>query len=191
MLDYLQFLQKPVEKSKMAFFSDSAQSIFQTDWSFPYERFEAVEKCTLYVNMRNSDNIHKRIIEYSREETVPGGWITGKEPEIFQGSVIDFIEKLHSREGIQANDIAVLAYNTDTLKSLNSHTQKRIYFTDKLTEWNENKILKTTVQSFKGLEANVIIIADTPSVSDKIKVNQLNYVGESRAKYRLYIHSAD
>ena len=192
MLEAMQFLLKPVETSKIAFFSDSAQRIFQNNWSFPYDRFDKeVEESKLRVNMRNSDNIHHRIIEYSEEHTIAGGWITGKKPEIFQESVVALIERLREEDGIQPYDIAVLAYNTDTLTKINNHVQKKIHFTDKLTEWDEEKILKTTVQSFKGLEANVIIIPDAPRLSDSEKIKHLCYVGESRAKYRLYVHSED
>ena len=139
--------------------------------------------------MRNTDNIHARIIAYSGESTMAAGLVTGKKPEIFKRSVIELIEALYD-EGIQPYDIAVLAYNTDTLSAIKSDAPKGIYFTDKLTEWDKQKILRATVQSFKGLEANVVIIADAPAL-DGNKNNKLNYVGESRAKYRLYIHSAD
>lgn len=191
MLDSLQFLRKG-ESSKMVFFSDSVQSIFQKGWKFPKDCFdEEVEENKLRVNMRNTDNIHSRIIAYSGESTKAAGLVTGKKPEIFKRSVIELIEALYD-EGIQPYDIAVLAYNTDTLSAIKSDAPKGIYFTDKLIEWDRDKqkILRATVQSFKGLEANVVIIVDAPAL-DGNKNNQLNYVGESRAKYRLYIHSAD
>ena len=77
--------------------------------------------------MRNSDNIHHRIIEYSEEHTIAGGWITGKKPEIFQESVVALIERLREEDGIQPYDIAALAYNTDTLTKINNHVQKKIH----------------------------------------------------------------
>ena len=190
MLFSLQFLAR--KNARIAFFSDSTQSIFQKGWQFPEKDYPGIETCRLRVNLRNTDNIHGRIIRYSGEKTVPGRFIAGRSPENFDCSVTDLVHKLKNVEGIRASDIAVLCYDQDALAGIANRTEDGICFTSNFGGWNEKKILKTTVRSFKGLEANVIIVADADHMPplEEAELNHLRYVCESRAKYRLYLHRA-
>lgn len=191
MLYSLQFIAK--EHAKIAFFSDSAQSIFRNDWAFPKEDYPGIETHTLRVNLRNTDRIHEQIVQYSREDTSPGGYISGMRPEFFNESVENLIQRLKNDEGIHPDDIAVLGYRQESIDNVRDRNQEQLYFTSNIREWNNRNrnILKTTVQSFKGMEANVVIIADADQMPnlDDVELNHLRYVGESRAKYRLYLHS--
>ena len=191
MLYSLQFIAK--EHAKIAFFSDSAQSIFRNDWAFPKEDYPGIETHTLRVNLRNTDRIHEQIVQYSREDTSPGRYISGMRPEFFNESVENLIQRLKNDEGIHPDDIAVLGYRQESIDNVRDRNQEQLYFTSNIREWNNRNrnILKTTVQSFKGMEANVVIIADADQMPnlDDVELNHLRYVGESRAKYRLYLHS--
>ena len=117
--------------------------------------------------------------------------ITGENPREFDCTVVELIRRL-KKEGRQSGDIAVLGYKKEHLDQIGNSSQDEIFFTDSLSQWSDRgSILKTTVQSFKGLEANVIIVADddVPMLGHE-EQNHLRYVCESRAKYRLYLHRA-
>ena len=186
------FLYLIKEKGRIAFFSDSAQSIFRGGWEFPAKDFVGLNEQYLDTNMRNTDNIHNRIVGYSHETTRPGGLIMGGPPKEFSGSVADLVANLLT-EGIRPHSIAVLAYRKKTIDGLQSDEARDVRFTEKFRFWNKRNgnVLKATVQSFKGLEADVVIVADSvpelPELTDTDR-DHLRYVAESRAKYRLYLH---
>lgn len=57
-----------------------------------------------------------------------------------------------------------------------------------LRKWREDKcILAETIQSFKGLEANCVILLLSENLQNQDENDKVRYVGESRAKYELYI----
>ena len=58
-----------------------------------------------------------------------------------------------------------------------------VYFRSDISKWlNRECILATTVQAFKGLEAEIVFYIKNASDATEIQ-----YVAESRAKYELYI----
>lgn len=57
-----------------------------------------------------------------------------------------------------------------------------------LGKWREDKcVLVETIQSFKGLEANCVVLVIAGNLPSQDENDKLRYVGESRAKYELYI----
>ena len=60
-----------------------------------------------------------------------------------------------------------------------------------LAKWREDKcVLVETIQSFKGLEANCVVLVITGTLANQDENDKLRYVGESRAKFELYIIDA-
>ena len=57
-----------------------------------------------------------------------------------------------------------------------------------LGKWKDDKcVLAETIQSFKGLEANCVVLVLAGNLPSQDENDRLRYVGESRAKYELYI----
>ena len=55
----------------------------------------------------------------------------------------------------------------------------------RVDEASARSILMTTIHQFKGLESNIVVLIDDGTLTDEER-----YVGESRAKYELYVVSA-
>ena len=57
-----------------------------------------------------------------------------------------------------------------------------------LAKWRDDRcVLVETIQSFKGLEANCVVLAIAGDLPNQDENDKLRYVGESRAKFELYI----
>ena len=58
-----------------------------------------------------------------------------------------------------------------------------MYFRNDISKWlNGECILATTIQSFKGLESEIVFY-----IASSNDVPEVQYVAESRAKYELYL----
>lgn len=174
----------------VAIFSDEGQTIFSLEprrgfpegWKFPREEVFGDEDVytpdpsPLVTNLRNTDCIFNEFKGYSSEATRPGRFIAGVPVVKTSQSCREIVNGLR-KKNYQPSDIAVLAPKLDLLPPGED------IFTDDLEIWRNNcKVLRTTVQSFKGLEANCVIF-----VGESQCVDELKYVGLSRAKYELYI----
>lgn len=172
----------------VAIFSDEGQTIFSLEprkgfpegWKFPREEVFGDEDVytpdPLVTNLRNTDCIFEEFKGYSSEDTRPGRFILGVPVVKTSQSCREIVSDLR-KKNYQPSDIAVLTPKLDLLPPGED------IFTDDLEIWRNNcKVLRTTVQSFKGLEANCVIF-----VGESQCVDELKYVGLSRAKYELYI----
>ena len=67
----------------------------------------------------------------------------------------------------------------------------RVTLTEELNDWKDNKgILYSTIRSFKGLEADIVVIVDVTKPGSKEVFSSADfYVGCSRAKHVLKIVS--
>ena len=195
----------------VAVFSDQCQTLFATDWELDVSLFEQ-PPCeeVLSKNFRNTDKIHSHFKDLSGEQTTvmlkecPS--FHTKDVEALHGldKVREIVESLLA-QGRYPSEIAILTDgkidriavssaanpngtpNPVPIKSYNAANSwndgKRI-----LAQWRASKcILKETIQSFKGLEANCLILVPSANIPDEETKNRLRYVGESRAKYELYI----
>lgn len=173
----------------VAIFSDEYQTIFsltprngaQQPWEFPQtEVFGTEEVYTpdpLSTNIRNTDRIFLAFKRLSEEETLPGEIIEGVEITRTTESCKEIVRKLREKNYYSPCDIAVLAPKRELLPSGDD------IFTDKFDVWRGNcKVLRATIQSFKGLEANCVLFLGEKQCSDELK-----YEAMSRAKYELYL----
>ena len=200
----------------VAVFSDDNQKLFNKDWSLDQNMFDKPPTCChLGKNYRNTDKILDHFRPLTEEKTIPmirekGNFSTKKVVEIEEDGAQKTIERLLS-EGRRPRDIAVLSDRVELLERFKSAIADgmskpipiRRYNEDAkgnrlswkegrkvLENWRNDKcILKETIQSFKGLEANCVVLLLAENSHDS-KENTMNrYVGESRAKYELYIVS--
>ena len=121
-------------------------------------------------------NVHSMIFENAR-------------PVEFVSDAKTILEKVLS-EGRRPCDIAILCASKNQFNSLPSFVSgtngRTIKFTEDTSVWrNGSRILKTTVRAFKGLEAPIVVFCE----GDLDEISEDRYVGESRAKYELYIVS--
>jgi superfamily I DNA and RNA helicase len=172
----------------VAVFSDENQTIFsleprhgaQKAWEFPKtEVFGAEEVVTreLSTNIRNTDRIFEVCRQLSDERTRPGHIIEGVEVAKTSEPCKEIIERLREKNHYSPGDIVVLAPRKELLPTGDD------IFTDNLDVWWKNcKVLRATIQSFKGLDANCVIFLGSKMCTDELK-----YEAMSRAKYELYI----
>lgn len=210
----LMLLQLAKNERNVGIFSDSRQTIFATDWELPKELFErpVFEPPELLKNYRNTETILNHFRDLSLENTIAmltkARFPDIKEvcEDIAQEQIARVLEDLLTVR--KPSEIAVL-FNADdampTLRTVQSPTgavELVRYNYDRagnrrslkdvkkhLRKWHDDKcILMETIQSFKGLEANcvVLIAPPMPWLSEDENM-RLRYVGESRAKYELYI----
>lgn len=91
--------------------------------------------------------------------------------------------------GVNAKDIVILSkYKkaNSILKDESTLCNLSIKEMDNITYENKNVLKYYTVQSFKGLEADIVFYIDIDGFSDT-KNRMINYVALSRAKSFLYI----
>lgn len=194
---------------KVVLFSDPEQTIYQsneTAWDEKNikDRFpNVVIPQALDKDYRNTDKIYDHFKELIASEMKPQlksnrVCVNGRpyRVEPVDETHVDVVKSLRAYfdDGMRKrSDVAVLAYTTNTLEmlprqiKLNSGENVRI--SENLADWIGDKcVYKSTVQSFKGLEANcLIIIDDSEKIEDEDQRNLLRYVGESRAKFKLII----
>lgn len=178
------------DERKIVVFSDQGQVFYHASWELDPRIFgeeDCLVKCiSLDENWRNTSLIHEHFKGYQECEEVIALIQDGvKDVE----EINDVEEKLKEllASGRQPKDIAILSADAENLKSHktvhNAASNKPVCISDNLDRWWSNEvILKQTIRRFKGLEAPIVIFIPSPSDSDVTR-----YVGESRAKYELYI----
>ncbi len=184
---------------RVVLFSDAEQTIFSYEgdsaWDYNEESLfqgEPVAQHQLSVNYRNAQPIHSRIAQYEVEKTIAylDKDTLGRDmmpvTSISKSEIPGSLSRLLERNS--PADIAVLAYTKDDLNAIlkfKDANGRTVDFVKDVEAWNRgSRVLKTTVQAFKGLEANIVILlcSNVSFVNDKLR-----YVGESRAKYELYL----
>ena len=178
---------------QIAVFSDSKQTIFTKNWSLDPvifgERAELLEY-RLTKNYRNTEKIFKHFQPLSKEDTIPvirsGVQFKTKDVcTVDRGQIIPLIEKM-LKDGRRVREIVILAADKNLLDGLVKVVGREgtnVYIKNDITKWFDgNCILATTVQSFKGLESEIVFYI--VSNNDEAEVQ---YVSESRAKYELYL----
>lgn len=183
---------------KAAFFQDTNQAIFsrtaQTS-EFPSGTFGLVEIVSLDINFRNTQKIHKFCECVQSTSTQAQDMVVGTVPILLSSDTISAVMAALNA-GFKPNHIAVLAQELSILNDVNSvmFNGKQINIYGKATVdddkadanlkgWKTGKhIWKSTLQSFKGLEAACVILLDA-SLANPANL----YVACSRAKHALYI----
>ena len=205
--------------------SDPGQAIYRNNDSWSESdlraRFEGILHETLNRNYRNTDKIYEHYKDTiaiadvvmrpqiaSKRVTVEGKPYLTPPVEEVDIPVSTLLEKYFQDETRKYSDIAILACTTSSLKKIPSQVGigngKKVRISNRLGDWLDNKVVyKSTVHSFKGLEANCLIIIDDfdqipledqdelseviGDVPTEYRRDFLRYVGESRAKFKLII----
>jgi Cdc6-like AAA superfamily ATPase len=187
-------LAKP-ESYKMIFM-DEMQNIFGHYTAIPNQN--NFIKYNLPENCRNTKNIVKylsTVLEKeikSFEKTPQGEEIIYKE---FKNQIeeqkylLDEIKSLTKEHEISTDQILVLL-NSEKADSCLSTTTKAgslpIVSLDRSGRMERNSINYTTINTFKGLEADIVFIIDADKIQEKQKLEKL-YTEASRARFKLYL----
>ncbi len=168
-------------------FYDKNQMIQSTQ--IPSYISEADCKLTLYKNCRNTINIARTSLRFLGNN---------KTPKMYDGAVIGEQAEMYYATEINEN-IHILNYLIDKLlenkyesiQILTCKTEENSIFKDECSEgkylYNGKKYPFTTCRKYKGLEADAVILVDIDKSLLKEELEQLLYVGASRAKYKLNI----
>lgn len=172
----------------------------------------------LVKNFRNTDKIYRHFADATvismkpqlRDGRIHVNGEPYRIPEVAEEEIkVETLLSKYLQDGTRRySDIAILACSTNSLNQLPRKIQlgenKSVSITDTFGDWIDNKtVYKSTIHSFKGLEANCIILIDdfnliTPSEQSELRERFgdvqvddqkefLRYVGESRAKFKLII----
>lgn len=146
-------------------------------------------KLTLYKNCRNTINIARTSLRLLGSENTPkmyDGAVMGESPNMFFST--DIVENINILNKLidniseeKYNNIQILTCKTEEKSILRNECSGGNYL------YKNRKIPFTTCRKFKGLEAEVIILVDLDKDIVKKDMEQILYVGASRAKYELNI----
>ena len=180
----------------MVIFMDQMQDIFRRYTKIPNaERFI---KYNLPENCRNTkaivkylSNVLNKKIE-SFDNSPSGGDVVVKS---FKNSLeqqkylIDEIKSLVREQGIKSEQILILI-NTSKLNSCLGSTNKignyDLKSLDNKARFVNDAISYTNINTFKGLEADIVFVLDVDEISENNK-KELLYTQASRAMHKLYI----
>jgi hypothetical protein len=192
MLFFSLIITNGIDNGKIYMFGDFVnQSIYEA--SIPdYEKVNllklAAKNLVMYplnINCRNTNNIHKLVsYAYNIDEQ---NWmmsnINGPNYEmiIYEHNAVKNIISNLLKEGVNPKNITVLSPFSKECSV--TYTELMQNFTIKQYSPDETKIVFSTIQSFKGLENDYIIVCDV----DETNFNETLYVALTRARYALYI----
>lgn len=196
----IELLCHRAEKVPLFIFYDPAQNLFVDEIVLP----EIGEPFLLKNNCRNTRNIAKtcaeiRGIEIDIHWAAPEGRIVNVKfcpDSVSQRKKAAGVLKQFRNGGLEANQIVILSpytHRNEKYSFFGVESLGKYKLTDSADEWNAgNGVLYATIKSFKGLEADAVILVDVPD-PDKDKYFTVNdlYVGASRAKHFLTILTRD
>lgn len=195
------FLKGGLENGKWIILFDPNQNIFQPMASFD-ETFKFLKEfcrpaiVSLNVNCRNTKQIAEKVstmtkVESAQYKNINGAEVVLKTFESNRECISELRKQLQSllTGGVNANNIVILSkYKKENsiLKDESTLCNLPIKEMDNISYANKNVIKYCTVQSYKGLESDIVFYIDIDGFSDT-KNRMINYVALSRAKSFLYI----
>ncbi len=185
-----QLLKSPGEGTLYIFYDDN-QQIYGTRLDFPLPGPPVV----LSENCRNTQTILKGFLPFYRGDEAPMAigpegrpveWIEPDGRTDFQ-IVSKLVGKLMKDEGLEASSITILSGKAEARSAFKEGGQ--LASRAKLS-WQyptpKGVVHCSTIQSFKGLESSVVIVAEICDLPE-VKLRELLYVGYSRAKFHLVV----
>ncbi len=188
----LQELLRDPDSGVLAVFGDPEQDIFGRGGILP-----DVPAYPLTLNFRNTKAIAKVVAELGCNNSRPWrGCPEGVEPVTAESrgsgkdrrAVSELVKRLVDKEGITPDRIVILTPHrrqNSLLAGLDALGD--LPLADNPTD-RDGKVLHTTLSAFKGLESDVVILADI-DIEDERANRRARYVAASRARHLLYVWS--
>jgi hypothetical protein len=181
---------------QIALLYDSSQAIFDRHFAAPSPlEFPVVP---LPYNYRNTQEI-TRYLDDTLEKTCPAHpeAPTGIPPEVHKQhspkqarkDIAALIRTLVEEEGIDEEQIVILTPHRSSSFIGNRGSIEGVHYSQDPFDRKGN-VLWTTLSSFKGLESDVVILADIDENDPRSGKREV-YVAASRARHRLYIWRKD
>lgn len=181
-------------------FMDQMQDIFGRFTKIPHE--EQFIKYTLPENCRNTKSIVTFLSKaISREiKSFPDSPIGDdviikafKNQVEQQKYLLDEIKSIIREHGVSTDQILILLNSSKTESCLGTTTKigkMNIEALNNKARFQGNSINFTNINTFKGLEADIVFILDSHLIDEKKKPEKL-YTEASRARHKLYVLSED
>lgn len=193
--NWIELLNKFLKKEgRLLFFMDENQDIFDKFNGVPHHR--NLTKCELNENCRNTNQIISKLKDtlpnvamIPMEGTPEGQPVTYFEIKDNEEQIVKLNEEIKNliTKGIHPNQIIILTNNSESgssLKGIKTLAGLKVISTyDREYGRDIDCIAQTTINVFKGLEADIIFILDSQNILNE---NNL-YTQASRAKQLLYI----
>jgi hypothetical protein len=195
----LQYLLRDMEQSILYIFYDSNQNIFVEQSNFPIQ----TQPYLLTANCRNTQYIHQQVLAFYTGSPMPK--LRGPQgrpvevidignPQQLQRQLLKKLTDLvfGDTSKIPTDEIVVLTpFGKEKSHLWGKVASSRITLTNKPSV-SPGKVYCTTIQSFKGLEASVVILAEFERWSHGLEdLKRLLYVACSRARNHLIVFLTD
>lgn len=195
------FVSGGMARGEWAIFSDPNQNIFNSDDEYNFAYDYLLESCTpavlsLTKNCRNTEQIGKKTSSMTLVPPAKRLGTTGpKVVTISYNDRQDFVKRFKKEltsllaGGTRPGNIVVLSrYNLENSMLSNERTVCGLTVKQSMDifDTSAHTLKYYTIQSFKGLESNVVFLIDVDGflgISDRA----MNYIGMSRAKIMLYV----
>lgn len=172
-------------------FQDEFQAIYRRDRDLPF----ATAPYTLLTNCRSTASIHRRLVEYY--ERHPGPVSFGPEGRDIEHIAYDgqperekirkVVSRLVNDEGLRPSQIVVLTPNSAAKSALDENAALGNLRLTWGIEPGANQVRVSSIHGFKGLESDVVILAETSRFADSRTGRRLAYVALSRARHHLVV----
>ncbi|MEE9322554.1 MAG: NERD domain-containing protein [Granulosicoccus sp.] len=186
-----------VKDGRLMIFCDPQQDIFGADGLDAIDVGDSILE--LPENCRNTQHIarfcdHITAVETSSPDSAPSGVPVKLQVEASDNKRLARIEELLDgwikQEGLLPSQIAILSpWRPEKTCLADVEQVGRHQLTNSIEDWRKGKgVLQTTVRSFKGLEADVLLLIDIPKPDAHRAFSTADYyVACSRAKSVLHV----
>lgn len=182
------------DSGRLYVFYDPGQSIFEHGGHVPLD----MPEYQLTYNLRNTRAVAQALHHLAGERAgVPHEWSPeGREPVVRpQGQDAETVAEVGAlvkrwveEDGVRLHQIALLTPRTKRHSSLAGVNEVGGYpLTEHRSAWGR-AILHSTISSFKGLEADIVVLLDIDPSHPRSDV-RARYVGASRARHTLVVFS--
>ncbi|MGH9194966.1 MAG: ATP-binding domain-containing protein, partial [Acidimicrobiia bacterium] len=180
----LELMMARPEEDPFYVFVDTAQQLYRSDWRPPFEG----NRADLDINCRNTLEIANRVSALfgSSQPTLGTSgpepqFVTAKSDAASLGKLEDLLELFLEREKLNPSQVVILSPQRPTVDLLRGRTLAGYG----LVAPGEDGVVVETIQRFKGLEADVVILLLPQLEGDGDRA--LAYVGMSRASVQLVV----
>ncbi len=174
-------------------FLDEQQRLYQRRGAPPFD----VLPIELIHNLRNTSQIHERVIRYHHGAVRPlADGPEGQRPEIVRVTGDDRIQDVLARvvarlvedQSIDPRDITVITPRSQARSALTEGLP--LGSSTRLTWLDQAKVGAvqiSTIHSFKGMESPIVIVVETEGLQSPYLGDTLTYVALSRARHHLIV----
>ncbi len=192
-LTLLELLRDP-DDGVFYIFQDERQDIYRRRANLPFE----AAPYPLQGNLRNTAAIHQQVAAYYDGEPKPRArGPAGREIEVIGVDAVTMpkalrsvLHRLVAEENVRPSQIVILTPHGRERSALAEGARLASLGLTWATVPGEREIRISSIHSFKGLESDIVILAETDRLTERDDGQRLCYVALSRAKHHLIVLGA-